>query len=266
MTSQTVPSSSPPMPSQGPEWGKTPRDSAERQFLRGPRPRGIELGEALNIGWQCIRGFRALHFVGPCVTVFGSARFREGHPYYDLTREMGRCLAEAGFTVMTGGGPGLMEAANRGAKEAGGYSVGANIELPVEQEPNAYLDRWVEFPYFFVRKVMLVKYSYTFIAMPGGFGTLDEIFETAVLAQTGKILGFPLVLLGKSYWEPLMAFLRDTLVKSATVDAADVDRWIVTDSPREAADLVRDRATKQFGLTYGPRMKPRWWLGESRLG
>jgi len=249
-------------PATGPEWGKGTRSDTERKFLLGPRPRGVELGEAANIFWQCMRGFRKLHFVGPCVTVFGSARFREGHPYYELTREVGRRLAEAGFTVMTGGGPGLMEAANRGAKEGGGYSVGANIELPSEQKPNAYLDRWVEFPYFFVRKLMLLKYSYAFIAMPGGIGTLDEIFETAVQIQTGKMQGFPLVLVGKSYWDPLVGYLRDTLLKEATIDAADVDRFVVTDSPQEAIDLIRARTTKEFGLAYGPRPKKRWFLGE----
>ena len=140
---------------------------------------------------------------------------------------------------MTGGGPGLMEAANRGAKEAGGYSVGANIKLPTEQKPNAYLDRWIEFPYFFVRKLMLLKYSYAFIAMPGGFGTLDEIFETAVQIQTGKMPGFPLVLLGKNYWDPLVAYLRDTLLREATIDAEDVERLIVCDSPGEAVEAIR---------------------------
>ena len=252
-----------PPPATGPEWGKGTRSDTERRFLLGPRPRGVELGEALNIFWQCMRGFRELHFVGPCVTVFGSARFREDHPYYELTREVGRRLAEAGFTVMTGGGPGLMEAANRGAKEAGGYSVGANIELPSEQKPNAYLDRWVEFPYFFVRKLMLLKYSYAFIAMPGGIGTLDEIFETAVQIQTGKMKEFPLVLMDKTYWGPMMTFMRETLLAHGTVDAADVTRSVLTDSPREAVELIRESATKQFGLTYGPRrQKRRWFLGE----
>jgi uncharacterized protein (TIGR00730 family) len=249
-------------PANGPDWGKGTRSDAERLFLQGARPRGVELGEATRIFWQCMRGFRALHFVGPCVTVFGSARFREGHPYYELTREVGRVIAEAGFTVMTGGGPGLMEAANRGAKEAGGYSVGSNIELPTEQKPNAYLDKWIEFPYFFVRKLMLLKYSYAFIAMPGGIGTLDEIFETAVQIQTNKMQGFPLILLGKSYWEPLLDYMRSTLLAAETIDAADLDRLIVTDSPREAVDLIRERATKEFGLTYGPRPKRRWYLGE----
>src|SRR5207253_10235026 len=138
---------------------------------------------AVRIFWQVLHAFRALHFVGPCVTVFGSARFRTDQPYCVLARDVGARLARAGFTVMTGGGPGIMEAANRGAKEAGGYSVGCNIELPKEQRPNRYLDRWVTFRHFYVRKLMLVKYSYAFIALPGGFGTLDEIFETATLIQ-----------------------------------------------------------------------------------
>ena len=165
-----------------------------------------------------MRGFRKLHFVGPCVTVFGSARFTADHAYYVLAREVGQRLARAGFTVMTGGGPGIMEAANRGAKEAGGYSVGCNIELPQEQKPNPYLDRWITFRHFFVRKLMLVKYSYAFIALPGGFGTLDEIFETATLIQTDKIKDFPLVLVGKEYWRPLLDFLRDRLVEAKTID------------------------------------------------
>jgi uncharacterized protein (TIGR00730 family) len=261
-TRSSTPSTPTPPPATGPEWGKGTRSDKEREFLEGPRPRGVELGEALNIFWQCMRGFRTLHFVGPCVTVFGSARFREDHPYYALTREVGRQLAEAGFTVMTGGGPGLMEAANRGAKEGGGYSVGANIMLPVEQKPNAYLDRWIEFPYFFVRKLMLLKYSYGFIAMPGGIGTLDEIFETAVQIQTGKMPNFPMVLVGKSYWEPLVGFIRDTLLKAGTVDAVDVSRALLTDSPEEAVELIRERAIKPFGLKYGPPPRRRWFLGE----
>src|SRR5581483_5005060 len=155
------------------------------------------------------RGLRALHFLERCVTVFGSARFAEDHPYYKLARHVGSELAIAGFTVMTGGGPGVMEAANRGAHEAGGVSVGCNIELPHEQKPNPYLDLFVEFRYFFVRKVMLVKYSTAFVVMPGGFGTMDEIFETATLIQTGKIRGFPVVLMGKEYWAPLVTLIEE---------------------------------------------------------
>jgi uncharacterized protein (TIGR00730 family) len=244
-------------------WGKGTSDATERRFLHGPRPRGLELAEALRIFGECVNGFRRLHFVGPCVTVFGSARFKEDHPYYALARELGRKLAEAGFTVMTGGGPGIMEAANRGAKEAGGYSVGANITLPVEQKPNPYLDRWVEFKYFFVRKMLLEKYSYAFIAMPGGIGTLDEVFETAVLIQTGKMQEFPFVLMGKSFWTPLLDYLRSSLLAAGTIDTVDITRWFVTDSPEEAVQLIRERAVREFGLTYGARAKPRWWLGET---
>jgi uncharacterized protein (TIGR00730 family) len=172
------------------DWGKAPGAPEEIRFLQGPQRRSFELRRTIGIFFEFLRGFRALHFVGPCVTVFGSARFPETHPYYVLGRQLGARLARAGFTVMTGGGPGLMEAANRGAREAGGRSVGCNIELPQEQSPNPYLDRWITFEHFYVRKVMLVKYSYAFVALPGGFGTLDEIFETAVLIQTGKIRDF----------------------------------------------------------------------------
>jgi uncharacterized protein (TIGR00730 family) len=244
------------------QWGKASRDPAERLFLRGPRPRSVELAEAIRIFAECMRGFRRLHFVGPCVTVFGSARFEESHPSYLMARELGARLARAGFTVMTGGGPGIMEAANRGAKEAGGYSVGCNITLPKEQKPNPYLDRWVEFRYFFVRKMLLEKYSYAFVAMPGGIGTFDEVFETAVLIQTGKMREFPLVLMGRSFWEPLMDYLRAGLLGAHTIDRADLDRWVLTDSPEEAVAMIRDQALRRFGLTYGPRAKPRWWLGE----
>jgi uncharacterized protein (TIGR00730 family) len=155
-----------------------------------------------------------------------------------------------------------MEAVNRGARRAGGVSIGCNIELPKEQAPNPYLDRMVEFRYFFVRKLMLVKYSYAFIALPGGFGTLDEIFETAVLIQTGKVRGFPLVFLGRDFWQPLMSVLRDRLVPAGTIDQADVDRITLTDSADEAVSLIRDRVMKDFGLRYD-RPKPRWFLGET---
>jgi uncharacterized protein (TIGR00730 family) len=243
-------------------WGKRPPPSPEVHFLRGPQPRGLEFMRVLQIMIEIVRGFRALHFVGPCVTVFGSARFREDQPYYQLARDVGAELAKAGFTVMTGGGPGIMEAANRGAKDVGGFSVGCNIELPNEQKPNPYLDRWVTFPDFFIRKMMLIKYSYAFIAMPGGLGTLDEIFETATLIQTGKILDFPLILMGKEYWMPLLDFLRERLLAQKTVDAYDIDRILVTDSAEDAVRGIKEVAMKRFGLTYGPKMKPRWYLWE----
>ena len=209
-----------------------------------------------------MRGFRALHFVGPCVTVFGSARFREDDRYYGLAREVGRELARAGFTVMTGGGPGIMEAANRGAQEAGGRSVGCNVELPAEQRPNQYLDRWITFRHFFVRKVMLVKYSYAFIALPGGYGTIDEIFETVTLVQTGKIREFPIVLVAREFWEPLIEFLRTRPLAAGTIGREDIERLTLTDSPTEVARSVTSIALRRFGLTYGPRVKPRWYLGE----
>ncbi len=232
------------------------------RFLQGPQPRGFELARAIRIFVELVRGFRALHFVGPCVTVFGSARFQENHRYYSVARELGAELAGAGFTVMTGGGSGVMEAANRGAKDAGGHSIGINIELPQEQEPNAYLDRWITFRHFFVRKVMLVKYSYAFVALPGGFGTLDEIFETITLIQTGKIQDFPLVLIGVDFWQPLMDFLHDRLAAEGTIDPRDEHRLMLTDSPAEAVRAITGIAMERFGLTYGPRLKRRWFLGE----
>src|SRR5574341_2426601 len=205
-------------------WGVTPGAPEVVRFLEGPQQRLAELARATRIFFEFLRGFRALHFVGPCVTVFGSARFTEIHPYYRVGREVGAELAKAGFTVMTGGGPGIMEAANRGAKEIGGRSISCNIVLPRGQKPNPFLDQWITFRYFFVRKVMLVKYSYAFIALPGGFGTLDEIFETATLIQTRKISDFPLVLVGTDYWEPLLAFMRDRLVAERTIDPEDLGR------------------------------------------
>jgi len=245
-----------------PDWGKDPGSPSVIRFLQGPQSRRLELWHAIQIFLEFVRGFRALHFVGPSVTVFGSARFPESHRYYALARELGARLAWAGFTVMTGGGPGIMEAANRGAKEAGGASIGCNIELPKEQQPNPYLDRWISFRHFFVRRVMLVKYSYAFIAMPGGFGTLDEVFETATLVQTGKIQQFPLVLMGRDYWEPLLVFMRERLVAERTVESEDVDRFIVTDSPEEAVELITQTALARFGLTYGTAPRRRWFLGE----
>jgi uncharacterized protein (TIGR00730 family) len=236
--------------------------SEERRFLEGPSSRLSELFRVVRIFREIIRGFRKLHFVGPCVTVFGSARFPETHPYYKQAREIGAELAKSGFTVMTGGGPGIMEAANRGAKEVNGRSVGCNIVLPKEQQPNPYLDLFVDFRYFFVRKLMLAKYSYAFVAMPGGFGTLDELFEIATLVQTGKVQEFPIILAGVDYWKPLIDFLEKTMVAEKTIDQLDVDRFILSDSPNEIAHLISEAAKKKFGLTHGV-WKPRWWLLES---
>ncbi|MEK6810742.1 MAG: TIGR00730 family Rossman fold protein [Candidatus Thermoplasmatota archaeon] len=247
-------------------WLEVSESPEVARFLEGPQPRSFELIRALRIFSEFVRGFRHMHFLGPCVTVFGSARFGEDHAYYRIAREIGMRLAQAGFAVMTGGGPGVMEAANRGARDVGGRSIGCNIRLPQEQRPNPYLDRWITFRYFFVRKVMLIKYSYAFVALPGGLGTLDEIFETATLIQTRKINNFPLVLVGADYWEPLLAFMRDRLVAERTIDPEDLTRITITDSPAEAVDEITDAATRRFKLTYGAAPRPRWYLGERPRG
>jgi uncharacterized protein (TIGR00730 family) len=222
-----------------PDWGKSKAPTSETQFLAGPRSRISEALRVARIGIEFIRGFRALHFVGPCVTVFGSARFPETHPDYQLARDVGARLSRIGLTVMTGGGPGIMEAANRGARDANGPSIGCNIELPHEQHPNPYLDKMVEFRYFFVRKVMLVKYSYAFVVLPGGFGTLDELFEAVTLVQCGKISHFPIVIMGRDYWAPIENFIRITMLKAGTISPADPDLLLFTDSPEEAVEHIR---------------------------
>jgi uncharacterized protein (TIGR00730 family) len=211
-----------------------------------------------------VRGFRTLHFVGPCVTVFGSARFGEDSPYYALAREVGRRVVGLGFTVMTGGGPGLMEAANRGAREAGGGSVGCNIVLPREQDPNRYLDKVVTCRHFFVRKVLLFKYSYAFVALPGGMGTLDELFEALTLIQTGKIEHFPVVLIGVDFWRPLVAVL-DAMAAEGTIGRADLDLLLVTDDLDAAMAHLRAKAIVPFGLRLARTPRARRWLGETGL-
>jgi len=225
----------------------------ERWFLEGPRSRKSEFASVVRIAFELIRGFRTLHFVGPCVTVFGSARFGADHPYYALAREAGARLAGLGFTVMTGGGPGIMEAANRGAREAGGRSVGCNIMLPEEQKLNPYLDVNVTFRHFFVRKLMLVKYSYAFVVMPGGIGTMDELFEATTLVQTGKIENFPVVVFGKDYWRPLQALL-DEMVSAGTIAPSDLDLLLFTDSMDEAMAHIEKHAIEQFGLVRRSRI------------
>ena len=249
--SETIPAERPSGP--GPE-------PSERLFLGGPRSRKSELASVLRIAAEFIRGFRTLHFVGPCVTVFGSARFGVDHPYYAVAREAGARLARLGFTVMTGGGPGIMEAANRGAREAGGRSVGCNIVLPEEQKLNPYVDVNITFQHFFVRKVMLVKYSYAFFVMPGGLGTMDELFEAATLVQTGKIENFPVVVFGKDYWRSLQALL-DEMVGARTIEASDLDHLLFTDSVDEAMAHIEKHAIEQFGLVRRSRI-----LGEGRSG
>jgi uncharacterized protein (TIGR00730 family) len=232
----------------------------ESVYLDGPKPRINEFFFAWSVFRQMIYGFRNLHFLGPCITVFGSARFKEGHAYYEAAREFGKRIAAMGFTTMTGGGPGIMEAANRGAFENGGQSVGCNIKLPFEQHPNPYMQKWITFDYFFIRKVLLVKYSYAFVILPGGYGTMDEMFETITLIQTRVITNFPIVLYGKEYFMPLMEAI-DTMVDKGTISAKDKDLILLTDDIDEAMQYISAYIAKNF------KVKPRkrlWWLLESR--
>jgi len=245
-------------------WGRAGRALEDFKLLAGPRRRLQELAQLMRIVRDFMRGFRALHFVGPCVTVFGSARSDPADAYYALARRMGGRLAELGLTVMTGGGPGIMEAANRGAKEAGGTSVGCNIQLPVEQKPNPYLDRWVELRYFFVRKVMLVKYSYAFVVMPGGFGTLDELFEALTLIQTRKIQRFRVVLMGTEYWGPLLDFITGTMVARGTISPEDTGLLRATDDLDEAVAIIEE-STRDLAVDLVP-LRPSRLLGETGAG
>jgi uncharacterized protein (TIGR00730 family) len=230
---------------------KTSSQPEDRVLLEGPHSRLREMRLLLKVIADFIKGFRTFHFCGPCVTVFGSARISEGNPYYRLGIELGRGLARLGFTVMTGGGPGLMEAANRGAREAGGRSVGVNIVLPFEQAPNRYCDRIVTCRYFFVRKVLLFKYSYAFVALPGGLGTLDELNEALTLIQTKKILHYPFVLKGSTYWRGFLALLED-MVKAGSVNASDLMLFLVTDDLNEALEHIRKHAIEEFKLMKKP--------------
>jgi uncharacterized protein (TIGR00730 family) len=216
----------------------TSRDDEERRFLEEAARGAVEESRIARIADEFRIGFRKLSPIRRCVTVFGSARFGEGTPYYHMGRELGAALARAGFAVMTGGGPGLMEAANRGAKEAGGLSLGCNITLPFEQKHNPYLDGFIEFRYFFVRKVMLVKHSVAFVILPGGLGTLDEAFEVATLIQTKKVTNFPVVTMGTAFWKPLREFVRKSLTKSGAVGKEELDFGTATDSPEHAVAFI----------------------------
>lgn len=233
----------------------------EIEFLDGPQSRWRDFKFTLSVVFDFIRGFRKLHFAGPCVTVFGSARFKEDHPYYEKARELSGKIAKLGLTIMTGGGPGIMEAANRGAKDVGGKSVGCNIVLPHEQVSNPYLDKWVDMKYFFVRKTLLIKYSYAFVVMPGGFGTLDEYFEALTLIQTRKIYDFPIVVFGKEYHKELVEHIQ-LMKKSTTISPEDLDLCLFTDSVDEAVDYIRENAVVKFGLKKKKDVKKLWWMFE----
>ena len=233
----------------------------ERALLGGPRSRVRELGTVFRVTGEMLRGFRRLHFVGPCVTVFGSARVAEGSVEYDNARLVSKRLGEEGFSIITGGGPGVMEAANRGARDAGVTSIGCNIRLPHEQKPNDHLDVSIDFNYFFVRKVMLVKYSYAFVVMPGGFGTMDELFEALTLIQTGKIENFPVVVMGTEFWRDLQEQL-DAMVDRGMIDRGDLDLVLVTDDVEEAVAHIRRVARDRFALR--PHLRPLRALGEPK--
>ncbi|NOT75721.1 MAG: TIGR00730 family Rossman fold protein [Cyclobacteriaceae bacterium] len=215
----------------------------------------------MNVLMEFIHGFRRLHFVGPCVTFFGSARFEENHPIYHSTRALAGAVAELGFTVMTGGGAGLMEAANRGAKDVGGRSVGCNISLPSPQAVNRYLDKWVTIRYFFIRKTLLIKYSFAFIVLPGGFGTLDEFFEAVTLTQTKKILQFPIIIFDRAFHEELLRHL-DHMIEAGTISREDLELIVVADEIPVIIDFLRRQSIEKFLLQPEVKRLPRQWLFE----
>lgn len=233
----------------------------EKYFLEGPRSRAKEFFFSLKVLIEFIRGFRVLHFAGPCIAVFGSARVLPGSVYYEMGRKTGAGIARLGFTVMTGGGPGMMEAANRGAKEAGGKSVGCNISLPKEQIGNKYLDLQFNCKYFFVRKVLMFKYSYGFVILPGGIGTLDEFAEALTLIQTHKILNFPLVLMNRGYWEPLMPLFHK-MIENYMIAPGDLQYILLTDSIEDAMAHLRQYAVAQYRAKRKKEFHPFMLLGE----
>ena len=217
-------------------------EGAEKLFLSGRRHREADLASAVRFFLEFLEAFERFETTQPCVTVFGSSRYSEDHPHYQRAREIGAALARAGYAVMTGGGSGIMEAANRGAKEAGGLSLGCNIHLPREQKPNRYLDRYFHFEHFFARKVMLVKYSCAFVVMPGGFGTLDEAFEIATLMQTGKLEHFPLIAVGGDFWDRFETFVREAMVGHGTITEEETRVIHRAETAEDVARLVREGA------------------------
>ncbi len=231
----------------------------EHVYLDGPHSRGYEFVFLLKVMWQLFTGIRKLYFENPCITVFGSARFKEDHPYYIAAREFGKRIAQLGFSTMTGGGPGVMEAANRGAFENGGNSIGCNIVLPHEQKENPYLHKSITFDYFFVRKTLLIKYSYAFIIMPGGFGTMDEFFQTITLIQTKTLTQFPIVLYGKEYYAPLMQTIQE-MANKGTISPADLNLVLLTDDIDEAMSHIRNYITTNYRIVPRKRF---WWLFEN---
>lgn len=236
----------------------------EHSFLSGPRARWREFKYTIGVVIQFIKGFRGLHFVGPCITVFGSARFKEDHEYYLKAREISSKLSTLGFTIMTGGGPGIMEAANRGAKDAGGLSIGCNIVLPHEQQPNPYLDKYVNIDYFFVRKELLRKYSNAFIVFPGGFGTLDEFFETITLIQTKKTSHFPIIVIGSEFHQHLINHV-EKMVEVGTISPEDLNLLLITDNIDDAVAHIKQYCEERKAEHIKQKRKPLWLLGERKI-
>ncbi len=234
---------------------------SEISFLEGPQSRWRDFKFTLKVMREFIKGFRVLHFTGPCICIYGSARFKEDHKYYKQTQELAGKIAKLGFSIMTGGGPGIMEAANRGAREVGGRSIGCNIELPFEQSGNPYLDKWVSIKYFFVRKTLLIKYSYAFVVMPGGFGTLDELFESLTLVQTKKLKAFPIIIFGKEYHEEVMQHI-EILKREGTISPEDIDLITYTDDMDEVIKIC-ESVIRTHNLSY-ERKKYFKLLGENK--
>lgn len=219
----------------------------ERDFLQHSRSFEKEMEKVEKVQAEFVAAIKKMQHIGPAVTIFGSARFKPGEPFYELSRETGSAFAKAGFSVLTGGGPGAMEAANRGAFEAGGKSYGLNIILPHEQMPNPYVDDTINFDYFFVRKTMLVKYSCAYVVMPGGLGTLDELFEAATLIQCKKIGPFPLILVGKEFWKGLRTYIS-YLADNGVFTPEEIGFSKIVDTPEEAVDLVLKSLPKDMKL------------------
>jgi len=218
---------------------------------------GRDAWRIFRIMGEFVEGFEEMAKVGPAISIFGSARTKSGDPQYEACVETARLLGEAGFAIITGGGPGIMEAANRGAREAGAKSVGCNIELPFEQSGNKYVDVSIDFRYFFVRKTMFVKYAQAFVIFPGGFGTMDELFESLTLIQTGKVRHFPVVLMGKDYWGGLLDWMRDHMAADGKVALKDLDLVCLTDDPVEARDHILHRYRRRREILQG-RMPSDW--------
>jgi hypothetical protein len=234
---------------------RTGRRTEDEQLLASPAPQQAlfthtDPWRVMRIMGEFVEGFDELAELGPAVSIFGSARVKPDHPQYHAATEVARLLGEAGFAIITGGGPGIMEAGNLGAREAGARSIGLNIELPFEQGSNPYVDLAINFRYFFVRKTMFVKYAQAFVIFPGGFGTMDELFEALTLIQTDKVQNFPVILFGSAYWQGLLDWLRATMLSEGKIAAADLDLMVVTDSPTEVRDLIM-----KCGQEHGWRME-----------